>query len=210
MEFVKNRRCVIVAAGEVGRFSFIGNNISEDDFVIAADAGYLTLLKADIKPDLIVGDFDSADLPETDIETIALNPVKDCTDTEFAVETAVKRGYNDILILGALGGRVDHSFANIVLTAQFKNKGVNITLINENTKIYALKNETRTLKKANTYVSVFSFGSECTVTLEGMFYPLKEYRLSPFSALGVSNEIIENSASIEAGGVLIVMEASKN
>lgn len=210
MEFVNNKRCVIVAAGEAVSEGFIKSNISKNDFVIAADAGYLALEGAGIRPDLTVGDFDSAKRPEINSEIIALNPVKDCTDTEFAVEKAVERGYKDITVISALGGRIDHSFANITLTANFKNKGVNIVLLGENQKIYALKNETVSIKGSNSYVSLFAFGSECTVTLEGMFYPLKNYLLSPFCDLGVSNEVSgENGKIITSGGVLLVMEVSK-
>lgn len=210
MEFVNNKRCVIVAAGEAVSEGFIKSNISKNDFVIAADAGYLALEGAGIRPDLTVGDFDSAKIPEFNSEIIALNPVKDCTDTEFAVEKAVERGHKDITVISALGGRIDHSFANITLTANYKNKGVNIVLLGENQKIYALKNETVSIKRSNSYVSLFAFGSECTVTLEGMFYPLKNFLLSPFCDLGVSNEVSgENGKIITSGGVLLVMEVSK-
>lgn len=211
MEFVEKRRCVIVAAGKINSDEIIKNNIFYDDYIIAADAGYTTLKKLNIVPNLIVGDFDSSDTPENDIETIVLNPIKDCTDTEFAVDTAVKKGFNEIIILGGLGGRIDHSFANITLVGKFKNKGVNLTLITEFQKIYALKDETKSIAKSNSYVSLFAFGSECSVTLDGMFYPLNDYILSPFSDLGISNEVTEPSGKITTqNGVLIVMEVDKN
>ena len=112
------------------------------------------------------------------------------------------------MILGALGGRTDHSFANITLVAEYKDSDVNITLITENQKIYALKNETKSIAKADIYVSLFSFGSMST---EGLFYPLNNYSLSPYSAIGVSNEIVDNTAKITVNdGILLVMEVSKN
>lgn len=211
MEFIEKRRCVIVAAGRIETEDIIKSHIFYDDYVIAADAGYTILKKAGITPDLIVGDFDSSDTPENDIETIVLNPIKDCTDTEFAVKKAVEKGFKDVLILGALGGRSDHSFANITLVAEYKNNDINITLITENQIIYALKDETKSIAKADIYVSLFAFGSVCNVTLEGMFYPLNNYSLSPYSAIGVSNEIVNDSAKITVnGGVLLVMEVNKN
>lgn len=211
MEFIEKRRCVIVAAGRIPSEDVIKSRIFYDDYVIAADAGYMILKKAGIIPDLIVGDFDSSDTPENDIETIVLNPIKDCTDTEFAVKKAVEKGFKDILILGALGGRTDHSFANITLVAEYKDSDINITLITENQKIYALKNETKSIAKADIYVSLFSFGSMCNVSTEGLFYPLSNYSLSPYSAIGVSNEIVDNTAKITVNdGILLVMEVSKN
>lgn len=211
MDITEKRRCVIVAAGHINSDDIIKNNIFYDDYIIAADAGYTALKKIGIEPNLIVGDFDSSDTPENDIETIVLNPIKDCTDTQFAVEKAIENGYSDILILGALGGRIDHSFANITLVAEGKNRGANLTLITDNQKIYALKNETKTVAKSDSYVSVFAFGSECKVTFEGMFYPLNNYLLSPFNPLGVSNEIVDETAKITTeGGVLLVFEVNKN
>lgn len=211
MEFAEKRRCVIVAAGRIQSDEIIKNNIFYDDYIIAADAGYTALKRIGITPDLIVGDFDSSDTPENEIDTIVLNPIKDCTDTEFAVEKAVEKGLSDILVIGGLGGRIDHSFANIVLVAEFKNKEVNVTLITDNQKIYALKNEIKSVVKSDSYVSVFAFGGECTVTFEGMFYPLKQYALSPYQVLGISNEIVDETAQITAeSGILLVMEVSKS
>lgn len=211
MELIEKNRCVIVAAGKISSDEIIKSNVFYDDYIIAADGGYTKLKNAGIVPNLIVGDFDSSDTPEIDIETIILNPIKDCTDTEFAVEQAVERGYKDIYILGALGGRNDHSFANFALIAALKTKNVNVTIIEENHKIYALKNENKTIAKKDIYVSVFAFGNDCTIDLEGFFYPLSNYKLSPYSSLGVSNEIVEETGRITVkDGVLLVMEVNKN
>ena len=146
MELVEKKRCVIVAAGKTDSDDIIKKNIFYDDFVIAADAGYTKLKSAGIAPDLIVGDFDSSDTPENDIETIVLSPIKDCTDTQFAVSQAVERGYNEILIIGGLGGRIDHSVANFAVIGEFKQKGVNVTVVDENHIIYCLKDEEKTIE----------------------------------------------------------------
>ena len=88
MELVNKRRCVIVGAAKIENSELLKKNIFYDDFVIGADAGYKALTNLGITPDLIVGDFDSCDTPEFDVEVIALNPIKDCTDMEFAVKKA--------------------------------------------------------------------------------------------------------------------------
>lgn len=210
MELVNKKRCVIVGAAKIDDGEMLKKNIFYDDYVIGADAGYRRLLDLGITPDLIVGDFDSSDTPEVDVEVIILNPIKDCTDTEFAVEKAVEKGFTEILILGATGGRLDHTFANFALLGDFKQKGININVLDEKHKIYALKDESHTVQKNNRYLSVFALGSYAEVTLEGVFYPLDKYRLSPFSSLGVSNEITEPTAKITVtDGTLLVMEVSK-
>lgn len=207
-----NKRCVIVGGGVITDNLFIINNTSEMDFIIAADRGYDYCCQSGIIPDLIVGDFDSAlKIPEAEIETIKLNPVKDCTDTEFAVNKAVELGFDNIIIIGGLGNRFDHSYANLTLVACFRDKNISITLIDENHKIYALKNETKLIKNENKYISVFSFTDSCLVSLSGFKYPLNNYLLSRFNALGVSNEVIDDNAEISiTNGIAIIMEVNKN
>lgn len=209
---MKDMRCVIVAAGDIQNKDIIKTNIRPDDFVIAADAGYYNCVNAGVTPDLIVGDFDSGKAPQTSIETIRLNPIKDSTDSETALLEAEKRGFNDILLLGATGKRLDHTLANIILTAAAKQRGNNLSILDEHHKIYALKNESKIIKKADAkyYLSVYAVGRECKITEAGVFYPLNNYYLSPFSALGVSNEITDEQASITVhSGTAVIIEADK-
>lgn len=210
MEFINKKRCVVVGGGVITDSTIIKENVFYDDFVIAADKGYEFCNASGVTPDLIVGDFDSADFPKTDVEIIALNPVKDCTDMEFAVNEAVNHGFSDILIIGGLGGRIDHSFANFAVCAAFCQRNISITIIDENHRIYALKDEERIVINEDKYISIFAYGGDCQVTLNGFFYPLDKYHLSAFSALGVSNELIEKTGKIQIeNGTAIIMEVSK-
>lgn len=209
---MKKTRCVIIAAGDISDNYIIKNNVLPGDFVIAADAGYYNCVNAGVTPDLIVGDFDSGKKPETLIETIILNPVKDSTDSETALSEAEKRGYKDIILLGATGKRLDHTLANILLTASAKQRGRSLTIIDEHHKIYAVKNETKIIQRSKSkyYLSVYAVGGDCEITEEGVYYPLNKYILSPFSALGVSNEITDDSAKITVySGTAVIIEADK-
>ena len=211
MELIERKRCVIVAAGKTESDDILKKNIFYDDFVIAADAGYTKLKAAGITPHLIVGDFDSSDTPENDIETIVLSPIKDCTDTQFAVSQAVERGYNEILVIGGLGGRIDHSIANFAVIAEYKLKGVNITLIDENHVIYCLKDEEKTVTSKDSYFSVFAIGGNATITLKGFYYEVDNYELSPFASIGVSNEVADETATVSVNdGIVLIIEASKS
>lgn len=209
MELIEKKRCVIVAAGVTESEDILKQNIYYDDFVIAADAGYTKLKKTGIEPDLIVGDFDSSDTPENDTETIVLSPIKDCTDTEYALGEAQKRGFDEILVLGALGGRIDHSIANIILTARFKQNGISVTLADEHHRIYALCDETKTFVKSDRYISVYAFAEPCEVCFEGFYYGNGTVKLSPFDTVGTSNEITDQTAKLTVSkGIAVIIESS--
>ena len=103
--------CYIVGAGE-----FYGElNLSDGDIVIAADGGYDTLRELGVTPDLLVGDMDSVKAVPTDIEKLRVPVEKDETDTYLCYLEGVRRGYSNFVILGGVGGREDHTFANFSL-----------------------------------------------------------------------------------------------
>ena len=207
MAEMSKKRCVIVAAGSIDNTSAIKTYADSADFVIAADAGYVYCRDAGIEPDLFVGDYDSSKKPKTQKELI-----KDATDTETALTEAEKRGYKEITLLGALGGRVDHTLANLALVSQAKQRGTNLTIIDSHHKIFAVKNESVRIerKTAKYYLSVFSVGGDSVISEEGVYYPLSDYTLSPFSALGVSNEITSDEAVITVKkGTVIIVEADR-
>ena len=107
-------RCVIISGSPECDIDFLKQQILTDDFVICADRGYQYALSAGITPSLIIGDFDSnnQNIPP-EYETISLSVHKDDTATMHSICTALERGFTDILILGGIGGRLDHTFANI-------------------------------------------------------------------------------------------------
>lgn len=204
------KKALIIGAGKVKNFSEI-KCFSENCYVIAADAGYYNALRANIKPDLIVGDFDSGDEPETDIKKLCLNPVKDKTDMEVSIEEAVKNGAKNIVIFGGLGGRFSHTMANMEMCVKYKELGISIFLYDENSKIQILKNEkvefTKGLYK---YISVFSLTDFCVLSMNGFFYELDHFFLKNKTTLGTSNEIIEEKGFIEVfEGVLLVIEEKR-
>ena len=107
-----SRRAVILSAVPVS--TALCRYVQPGDFVVACDAGYRNAERLDLRPDLIVGDFDSAPQPKTEHETIVLPHVKDDTDTQYAAHWLLEHGYDEITLLGALGGaRPEHTLANL-------------------------------------------------------------------------------------------------
>lgn len=184
-------------------------SFTKADFVIACDAGYIHAQRADIVPDVIIGDFDSylADLPGG-VEIIRTKPEKDDTDTMMALKLAIRRGYRRIMLVGALGGRVDHMLANISLIAFAATKGADLQIVDGHHQIFAVRDGKRRVPRSSwRNLSVFAFDTECTgVTLRGVKYPLEGAVLTNTFALGVSNEFTEDIAEISVeSGILIVV-----
>lgn len=184
-------------------------SFTKADFVIACDAGYIHAQRADIVPDVIIGDFDSylGDLPGG-VEIIRTKPEKDDTDTMMALKLAIRRGYRRIMLVGALGGRVDHMLANISLIAFAATKGADLQIVDGHHQIFAVRDGKRRVPRSSwRNLSVFAFDTECTgVTLRGVKYPLEGAVLTNTFALGVSNEFTDDIAEISVeSGILIVV-----
>ena len=115
------QKCLIISGGKFDKIKLQDNY----NLIIACDKGYVHASKLKISPDIIVGDFDSSKMPRASANIIAVDPVKDDTDTGLAVKYALRNGYKVIDIICALGGRIDHSLANISLMKYIvEHKGV--------------------------------------------------------------------------------------
>ena len=189
------------------------------DRKIASDSGMHFYYKSGIRPDLVVGDFDSADPdilafyekdPQVEIER--LNPIKDDTDTEHAIRRAIAEGAEEIAVFGATGTRIDHILGNISLLGIGPEHKVSLYMIDPYNRIRLLGPGLHRLKKEQqfgSFVSLIPYGGEaCGVTLTGMKYPLLDYTMGGFNSLGISNEITEEEAVIELkAGYLLMIES---
>ncbi|MEG1869484.1 MAG: thiamine diphosphokinase, partial [Oscillospiraceae bacterium] len=107
-------RCVIFGGGDITDYNYVLTKINCTDYIICADSGYKHTVRLGIKPNLAVGDFDSMEQNlVNNCEVMACSPYKDDTDTMIAVKTALQKGYTEIVLFGMLGGRFDHSIANL-------------------------------------------------------------------------------------------------
>lgn len=199
------KTCYIFSAVE------IENNFpkpDKDDLIIAADAGYLNVQKAGLRPDVIIGDFDSSRKPNTDtpIETFPI--LKDDTDTMLAIKYGFNSGYKRFAIYGGLGGeRTDHTIANIQSLAYIVDHGGEGILVGENETFALIKNSSIKLRseKGKT-LSVFAYGGIAEgISIKGAVYETDNLTLTPFFPLGVSNKFKENTSTVgvKSGCVLI-------
>lgn len=203
------KKCLIVSGGQ---FAALPPE-TEYDFVIACDRGYAHAKRMGIRPDLLVGDFDSlTEQPDPSVPVQRLKPEKDDTDTISAVRYALAQGFERIHICCAFGGRFDHSLANVQTAALIEEGGARAVISGENTVLYSLKNGRMTLRRVpNSYLSVFSLSDRCTgVSISGTKYPLADAELTNAYPLGVSNEWTKEEAviSVEQGMLLVLV--SKN
>ena len=196
--------CYIVGAGEFyGEFQ-----PKHDDLVIAADGGYDTLISHGYRCDVLIGDLDSISSVPEGVELIKFNKHKDYTDMHLCYLEGVKRGYSEFNIFGATGGREDHTFANLSLVALAKSSGHNITVFSKTHKIFALKNEERTLTATDgKTLSVFAFGGDASgVSIRGAEYECTDITLEALFPLGVSNSLVGSPVTVSVNdGILIIM-----
>ncbi len=198
--------CYIFGAMPIEEFNY---EINENDIVIAADAGIKNLQKFKIEPDYIIGDFDSLGYTPTDNNTI-IHPVeKDDTDTMLAVKLGFEKGYNNFRIFGGIGGRLDHTFANIQTASYITENNGNAVFYGNNENYTVIKNTEINFPKENKgNISIFALEDCKNVTIKGAFYELENGFLSTNFPLGTSNKFNGNGVfiSVEQGKLLIIWE----
>lgn len=183
-------------------------NITEYKLVIGADSGYISALDAGVVPHIVIGDFDSYPQEMINAEKIIrLNPVKDMTDTQEAIDTAINQGAEHITILGALGGRIDHTLANIHLLKYARTKGIFAEIKDYNTHIFLADNPCKIKKRKGFCLSLIPLTTCFGVSISGVFYPLEKAELPVGNPYGISNEFTEDYAylSIREGDLLVIL-----
>ena len=184
------------------------------DLIICADIAYLAAKKEGIEPHAVIGDFDHAEheeQPDEATKVLRFPSVKDDTDTMLCVKYALNRGADDIVIVGGLGGRLDHTFANIQTLAYIRAHGANGLILDGDHTVMLVDNYILVQKGAYHYASIFAYDPVCRdVTLKGFKYEVEHIDLTNDFPLGVSNEITEKIAEITVGeGRLLVILAKK-
>lgn len=213
-----SRRAVIFTGGKLGPWSL--TLARPGDYLIGADRGAYFLVRHGIAPDLALGDFDSVDAKALDmiragaVETAEYDAIdKDWSDTELALREALARGYRDIVIVGGLGTRFDHSLANVQLLAVAVAAGAHAVLVDGHNEISLLVAADGIVEcriaadERYPYISLLPLSAEVAgITLTGFAYPLQEATLRHGMSLGVSNQLAadEGIISLRSGSLLVI------
>lgn len=211
------KRCVIIGGAPVKEYSRIRNMLQEDDYVIYCDSGLNHMSKLEATPNLIVGDFDSHEAFADDgrplselAETITLPVAKDDTDTVYAAKEALSRGYRNFLIVGAIGGRFDHSLANASLLLMLHRAGAKAILADDFSHMEILGAEPVEISDEYKYFSLACiFGKVSGVNIEGAKFPLADGVIEPDYQYAVSNEVLPGKTarvSVKEGEVLLIKD----
>lgn len=184
--------------------------LAEGDLVIAADAGYRQL--GGLRADLVVGDFDSLGYVPQGENVLVLPDHKDDTDTHYAVKLGLERGYTRFVLLGGVGGRLDHTLANIQTLAYLTAHGARGCLLGDDVSLAMVQDGSLSFYgEPRGTISVFAHGGTAVgVTLEGLLYPLDQATVTTDFPIGVSNVFTGKPARVTAarGRLLVVWEGS--
>lgn len=207
-------RIVIFTGGSLGEWAL--QLIKHGDYLIGADGGALFLVSSGFQPDLSLGDFDSVTAEElaairaASKETLEYDPIdKDFTDTELAWKFAMDKKPDQLLLIGGLGTRFDHTLANVHLLRQTVDRHIDACIVDGNNRIRILASKAALSRSDFTYVSLLPLTATVTgITLEGFQYPLYEATLEIGQSLGISNKLQAETGSITIReGLLLVIES---
>ncbi|MCR2042579.1 thiamine diphosphokinase [Anaerosalibacter massiliensis] len=208
-------KSLVVSNGEINDLNQLKSISKEMDFIIAVDGGAKYILKSDIQPDLVVGDLDSIDkdilkeIKEKNIPILKYPSHKDYTDTELALKYLIDKGFKEIVLMGVIGSRIDHTLANIFLLSELLNQGVKGIIINEKNTMHIIDDEMEIKKEDGVFISVLPINSDgAKVTLKGFEYETDRVDFNFSSTLGVSNRIIEEKGYIKVeNGICLIIES---
>lgn len=208
--------CILIGAGDLTVSEI---PIGENDLCIAVDAGYEYCKLLEITPDYILGDFDSigekeaenvAQIAKTEEDKVIILPVeKDDTDMLAAIKLGLEKGYQSYRIYGGMGGRVEHTIANIQCLLYLKEHDAVGYLMDGTGMILVAKDEEISFQDSmEGYMSLFSLGYKAVVSIENMKYPLDECEITNSFPIGISNEFIlgeKGKVTVHKGAVVMIV-----
>lgn len=208
--------CILIGAGDLTVSEI---PIGENDLCIAVDAGYEYCKLLEIVPDYILGDFDSisekeaesvAQIAKTEEDKVIVLPVeKDDTDMLVALKLGLSRGYQSFRIYGGMGGRIEHTIANIQCLLYLKEHNAVGYLMDGTGMILVAKEEEISFQDSmEGYMSLFSMGDKAVVSIEKMKYSLDEHEITNSFPIGISNEFIlgeKGKITVHKGAVVVIV-----
>lgn len=207
------QRIVIFANGELPDLNQARSLLREADYIICADGGTRHALSLHLQPDLVIGDMDSAEkdqlqkLKEADVSIELFPSDKNETDLELAINHAIELGPKQILVMAALGGRLDQTLGNLTLLSDIRLLSFDVKLDDGVEEIFLCRNRVQIQGRSGDLVSLIPWqGPVSAVQTENLKWPLKSETLYPDKTRGISNEMVSDRASVSIGsGLLLVI-----
>ncbi|HKI54043.1 MAG TPA: thiamine diphosphokinase [Anaerolineales bacterium] len=212
------QRIVIFANGELPDINKVHAILRDGDYIICADGGTRHASALGLRPDLVIGDMDSTDseilqkLQSDDVPIELFPQDKNETDLELAIQHAVGRKPQEVLIVAALGGRLDQTLANITLLSDLQLSTFNVKLDDGVDEIFFCRNQVEVHGRSGDVVSLIPWqGASSGVQTENLKWALNSEILFPEKTRGISNEMIADVASIKIlTGVLLIVHTRKS
>ena len=209
---MRSVKAIIFSSAAVTDYSYLEERDFGGSLVICADGGYKHARRLGIVPDIFLGDNDSfaAEIPDG-VEHVIYPPEKDKTDTNIAVDYAIGRGADEIVLIGGIGGRIDQEFTHFCLMEYALKRGVRLKMIDDINEIW-MESEPFTLKKSDCrkkYVSFFAYGGRVeNFSVKGLKYEAEGMSLDPGLVQASSNEFAEAETAeicFDSGTVLVML-----
>ncbi len=202
------RRCVIVGGAKIGDYAAIRRELREDDFYIFCDGGLNHMPALGVPAHLIVGDFDSHPLPDLDIETVVLPREKDDTDTVYAAKEALKRGFEEFLLVGVTGGRIDHTLGNLSVLLMLDAQKKKAKIVDDYSEMEIVSETPAYVEDSFLFFSLLNISGEAAgIGIENAKYPLRDGVITCEYPYGISNEVLPGKKariSLNRGRLLLV------
>jgi len=203
-------RCVIIGGADIHRYDRIKASLHADDYFIYCDSGLKHMETLGAKPDLIVGDFDSHVNPQLDVETIVLPCEKDDTDTVYAMKQAIQRGYDDFLLIGVIGGRLDHTLGNVSMLLYLDGLGKSACIMDDYSEMQIVSTQPAYIEDRYAFFSLLNItGMARGITIENAKYLLQDGEITCEYQYGVSNEVLPGKTAkvtVREGQLLLIKD----
>ena len=196
------KRCIIIGGADIADYSVIREKLLPEDFFVYCDSGLKHMEALGCTPDLIVGDFDSHENPHLPVETIVLPRAKDDTDTVFAVKEAIRRGYDQFLLIGVIGARLDHTLGNVSILFYLDSLGMSGMILDDYSEMEVVSDDEKYIDNSWPYFSLLNLtGNSGRVTIRNAKFPLTDAEITCEYQYGISNEVLPGmTASVRAAG----------
>jgi len=202
------RRCVIIGGAGIERYDIVRARLRDDDYFVFCDSGLRHAEGLGASPDLIVGDFDSHENPHMDVETIVLPREKDDTDTFFAAKEMLSHGFEEFLLVGVIGARLDHTLANLSILLMLDTAGKNAKAVDDYSEMEIVSSGPAFIEETYSFFSLLNITGEAEgVTIENAKYPLENAAIECDYQYAVSNEVLPGKVarvSVAKGRLLLI------